>query len=115
MQPQIILLVFSLGKNVKKYELRGKLLLGGIGHKMTERESLPNAKNYLLWVKAGGRCEFKGCNKILYKDTLIPNFVYNLADKAHIVANSPNGPRGSKTLSKKLSVVVDNLMLYCLC
>ena len=80
---------------------------------MAERESLPNAKNYLLWVKAGGRCEFKGCNKILYKDTLIPNFVYNLADKAHIVANSPNGPRGSKTLSKKLSVVVDNLMLLC--
>jgi hypothetical protein len=35
-----------------------------------------------------------------------------LADKAHIVANSPDGPRGS-ALSKKLAVDINNLMLLC--
>jgi hypothetical protein len=99
---------------VKKYELQGKLLLGGIGRKkMSNRQSLPSQKNYLLWVRAGGRCEFEGCNKILYKDTLIPSFIYNLSDKAHIVANSPHGSRGSKTSSKQLATDINNLMLLC--
>jgi hypothetical protein len=80
---------------------------------MTNRQSLPSQKNYLLWVKAGGRCEFDGCNKILYKDTLIPCFIYNLSDKAHIVANSPHGPRGSKISSRKLATDINNLMLLC--
>jgi hypothetical protein len=99
--------------NVKKYELQGKLSLGGIRYKMAVRESLPSEKTYMLWVKAGGRCEFKGCNKILYKDAFIRSFEYNLADKAHIVANSSNGPRGSKFHSSKLATDINNLMLLC--
>ena len=79
----------------------------------TERKAIPSEKNYLLWVKAGGRCEFKGCNKILYKDTFMPNSIHNFSDKAHIVANSPDGPRGSKTMSKKLATDINNLMLLC--
>jgi ribosomal protein S20 len=80
---------------------------------MADKKPSPSERTFLLWVKAGGRCEFMGCNKILYKDSFFPSFEYNLADRAHIVANSPDGPRGSKSLSKKLSGDISNLMLLC--
>lgn len=65
----------------------------------------------LLAIKAGGRCEFEGCNKQLYVDEVtkmdVKNFQY-----AHIIADSENGPRGGVN-SKALSKDITNLMLLC--
>lgn len=66
----------------------------------------------LLWAQSAGRCEYEGCNKILYKDCLTKR-AYNSAYIAHIVADSENGPRGDQKLSKLLSKDIDNLMLLC--
>jgi len=74
---------------------------------------MTKAQTTLLWVKAGGRCEFEGCNKLLYKDSFLPFIERNLADKAHIVANKPKGPRGNAVLSPKLTKDINNLMLTC--
>lgn len=67
-----------------------------------------------LWVKAGGRCEFPGCNEYLLEDDLTKH-VYNLAELAHIVGVSKNAksPRGQD--SKKISErdLESNLMLLC--
>ena len=80
---------------------------------MAKRNQLTDPQNILLWTKAGGRCEFMGCNKILYRDKFFPHIEYNIADKAHIVANSPKGPRGHNVSSKKLNAKISNLMLLC--
>jgi hypothetical protein len=66
----------------------------------------------LLWAISGGRCEYEGCNKILYVDILTKR-TYNNAYIAHIVADEPNGSRGDINRSKQLSNEITNLMLLC--
>lgn len=65
-----------------------------------------------LWARAAGRCEFRGCNKLLYKDALTQKRS-NLGQISHIVAYSPNGPRGHPIRSKELEKDISNLMLTC--
>lgn len=65
-----------------------------------------------LWLMAGGRCQFPGCNHNLMQDTITWQQI-NVANVAHIVASSPDGPRGSEE-SYDLSDKLENLMLLCL-
>lgn len=65
-----------------------------------------------LWAKAAGRCEYEGCNKLLYKDDLTSEEI-NRGFVAHIVAASPDGPRGDAVLSAQLVDDIGNLMLLC--
>lgn len=65
-----------------------------------------------LWVKAGGRCEYEGCNKRLWEDSLTLAKM-NAAYIAHIIADSPDGPRGHETQSEILAKEFSNLMLMC--
>ena len=65
-----------------------------------------------LWGKAAGRCEYEGCNKLLYQDEVTSESI-NRAFVAHIVAASPGGERGDKELSALLFNDIDNLMLLC--
>lgn len=64
-----------------------------------------------LWIKSGGRCEFRGCNKYLYKDGVTKQ-PRNLANIAHIISWTPTGPRGNQN-SEKLATDISNLMLTC--
>ncbi|MCQ2369487.1 MAG: SAVED domain-containing protein [Paludibacteraceae bacterium] len=73
---------------------------------------IPKNIQNLLWAKSAGRCEFSGCNKILYED-LLTKKSKNLGYVAHIIADSPNGPRGSEKDSEELAKDVNNLMLLC--
>ena len=68
----------------------------------------------LLWAISGGRCEFEGCNRPLYEDILTKK-QYNNAYIAHIVADSPDGPRGDSERSPQLADDIKNLMLMCDC
>lgn len=65
-----------------------------------------------LWARAAGRCEFRGCNKLLYVDGLTQQRS-NLATIAHIVSFSPNGARGDAIRSPQLAKDISNLMLTC--
>ena len=65
-----------------------------------------------LWAKAAGRCEYDGCNKLLYKDDLTSEDI-NGGFVAHIIAASPDGPRGDETLSTQLVDDIGNVMLMC--
>ncbi len=72
-----------------------------------------SAKNQnLLWAISGGRCQYDGCNKLLHTDILTKK-KYNSAYIAHIVADSPSGPRGDRERSPKLCDDISNLMLLC--
>jgi len=74
--------------------------------------NIPEKIKIRLWGKAAGRCQYDGCNKPLWLDSLT-KAEFNTAYIAHIIADSPDGPRGSEKLSKKLSKDISNLMLMC--
>lgn len=82
---------------------------------MTEKNlriSIPDKVRAQLWVAAGGRCEFNCCNKPLDRNVLTKQALF-LGQHAHIIGDSPKGPRGSEELSKKLAHDPANLMLVC--
>lgn len=76
------------------------------------RKSLPGTVARELWVSSGGRCEYEGCNTYLLRDSLTQRGL-NKSYISHIIAASPNGPRGSEELSEKLEIDGSNLMLLC--
>lgn len=67
-----------------------------------------------LWARAAGRCQFDGCNHLLFRSPVTQEKV-NISEKAHIYSISETGPRGwgpfatNKTKLNELS----NLMLVC--
>lgn len=73
---------------------------------------IPETVKMRLWGKAGGRCQYDGCNESLWLDTLT-QAEFNVAYIAHIIADRPSGPRGHPTLSEELKSDISNLMLLC--
>ena len=73
--------------------------------------NIPIAIKNLLVFRAGGRCEFEGCNRDLSVDGLT-QIVYNNQQIAHIIADSPDGPRGCAD-SALYAKDINNLMLMC--
>lgn len=65
----------------------------------------------MLAAKAGGRCEFRGCNEYLYEHALTGD-AGNFAENAHIVAFREGGARGSVDRPADINGI-DNLMLLC--
>lgn len=65
-----------------------------------------------LCARSGGRCQFRGCNKLLFRDG-VTSKVFNNTNVAHIVASRPTGPRGDAKRSYLLSDKIENLMLMC--
>lgn len=80
--------------------------------KQQSRPTIPDQVQRELWGRAAGRCEFRGCNDPLYKDTLTQQHS-NLACISHIVAYSSEGPRGDSVRSKLLEKDISNLILTC--
>lgn len=73
---------------------------------------IPEKVKILLWGKAGGRCQYRGCNTSLYRDNLT-QAEFNQCYIAHIVADSVNGPRGHIIRSEELKKDLKNLMILC--
>lgn len=77
------------------------------------RGSKPGTKTALLvYARAAGRCQFRGCNRNITED-LLTGTQDNFANIAHIIASSPHGPRGSSMLSHEKSDQLENLILLC--
>lgn len=74
---------------------------------------IPDTTKLLLFGDSAGRCEYRGCNKLLGVDGLTRR-PSNLSAFAHIVADEPGGPRGHKTDSVRLAKDPSNLMVLCL-
>lgn len=73
--------------------------------------NVPSMVRLFLFVRAGGRCEFDGCNQYLIEHhlTKAPG---NFAEMAHIWAFSELGPRGQEVHGAELHEL-SNLMLLC--
>jgi len=67
-----------------------------------------------LWARTAGRCQFQGCNQLVYKSPVTQERV-NLAEKAHIYSFSKDGPRGwgPFATNKKALNDLSNLLLVC--
>lgn len=65
-----------------------------------------------LWARAAGRCEFSGCNQLLYRSSLTQDPVHS-AEKAHIEAFSDLGARGQSGAVAGDVNSIENLMLVC--
>lgn len=92
-----------------------KLRLGGVirmASNTKKRPHIPKSVQTHLWLRAGGRCEFRGCNRILYEDQVTQDPI-NEANIAHIISWTESGPRGDKILSPLLATDITNLMLTC--
>lgn len=78
--------------------------------KVQQRDLNPKVR-LLLMVEAGGRCEFDGCNEYLLEDWLTLT-KGNFSEAAHIVAFSPDGPRGNEARPADINEP-DNLIVLC--
>lgn len=81
-------------------------------NKKNKRIPIPFTTKLILVGEAAGMCEFPGCGKRLFEDWITKKRMNN-TNFAHIIADSPDGPRGDKKLSKKLCSDICNLMLLC--
>jgi hypothetical protein len=77
------------------------------------KTSIPPKVQAALWARAGGRCEYRGCNCDLIGDLVAGREDGTFGFLAHIVADSPDGPRGDPLRSPSLARSIDNLMLLC--
>jgi hypothetical protein len=73
---------------------------------------IPEKVKIRLWGKAAGRCEYEGCNQPLWIDTTT-RIEFNTAYIAHIIGDTPGGPRGDPVFSDMLKSDLSNLMLLC--
>lgn len=74
--------------------------------------SVPKHTTLFLYVQAGGRCEFDGCNRYLlehYPTEVVGNF----AEQAHIYAFNEAGPRGEESGRPADINSLANLILLC--
>jgi hypothetical protein len=67
----------------------------------------------VVWARAAGRCHYPGCNKSLIGDLIAGNEDAKFGMIAHIVAETPTGPRGAPIRSNELADDPSNLMLLC--
>jgi hypothetical protein len=86
---------------------RSKTGNGRANIRVSERNRL------ILWTRAGGNCQYLGCNKPLLGDIVSGAEKLNTAYIAHIVAAAPDGPRGDLERSHALADDINNLMLLC--
>ncbi|MBP9851728.1 MAG: SAVED domain-containing protein [Candidatus Pacebacteria bacterium] len=80
--------------------------------KRISRDKIKSPTKDVLIVRSGGRCQFNGCNRYLFKHSLTQD-EGNYAQVAHIVAYSKQGPRASQLLTKEYINDPENLMLLC--
>jgi hypothetical protein len=64
-----------------------------------------------LFADSGGYCQRPECPNRLFVDTATKNI--HLAEMAHIIAASDNGPRASKAVTEEERGEYDNLILLC--
>lgn len=77
------------------------------------KTAIPSKVVNALWAKAAGRCQFRGCNKLLIGDLIASKRTGKFGYIAHIVADEAGGPRGDAVRSLLLAKNIDNLMLMC--
>lgn len=79
---------------------------------------IPYKTQNALWAKAGGRCQYRGCNELLIGDLMSGKRAGTYGFIAHIVADAGDkhaskAPRYDPIRSPKLAKDIGNLMILC--
>lgn len=77
------------------------------------KSAIPQKLQSAIWARAGGRCQYRGCNVDLVGDLIAGRRDGLYGFIAHIVADSVEGPRGDLIRSPLLAKDLSNLMLMC--
>lgn len=77
------------------------------------KSAIPQKLQSAIWARAGGRCQYHGCNVDLVGDLIAGRRDGLYGFIAHIVADSADGPRGDPVRSAELAKDLSNLMLMC--
>ena len=77
------------------------------------KTSIPQKIQSAVWARAGGRCQYRGCNENLVGDLVAGRQDGVFGFLAHVVADQPDGPRGDIIRSNLLAKSLENLMLMC--
>ena len=80
---------------------------------LVSKSSIPQKLQSAIWARAGGRCQYRGCNIDLVGDLIAGRRDGLYGFIAHIVADSVEGPRGDPIRSPLLAKNLSNLMLMC--
>ena len=67
----------------------------------------------MLWGRSGNRCAMADCRKELVMDATETDDESLIGEECHVIAESPEGPRGNPTISKDRLNKYDNLILLC--
>jgi hypothetical protein len=78
-----------------------------------EQVAIPVAQQRMLLQRSGNVCAFPDCRLLLTTPGPPDNPVIVLGEIAHIVAESPNGPRGDSPLTAEERNQYPNLILLC--
>ncbi len=76
------------------------------------RKAITDKVKLQLWVKSGGRCQFKGCNDYVLRDELTYANMNN-AHIAHIIDVNPKTHRFSDKYTEEQKNELWNLMILC--
>jgi HNH endonuclease len=75
--------------------------------------AIPAREQRILLQRSGNRCAFPHCRRVLTAEDSPPDRAVILGEIAHIVAESPDGPRGDLPLSPAERNKYENLILLC--
>lgn len=73
---------------------------------------MKNREIHKLFAESGNKCNFSGCNNKLFYEYENGTFI-KLVEICHIIAQSPNGPRGDASNSHVKKQDPNNLILLC--
>ncbi|MCE9567295.1 MAG: SAVED domain-containing protein [Planctomycetes bacterium] len=99
-------------KNTPQKASKSTTLAGSPGEPSEVTRYISPIVTAMLWGKAGGRCEFAGCNQPLWRSPVTQEVV-NIAERAHIYSFSSGGPRGNAGIVADELNGIDNLLLVC--
>lgn len=80
---------------------------------MAEKRKYPVADVKILYGRAAGRCAFANCRKNIVLDDIPNDKSKQIGKIAHIVAHSPDGPRGDKSYPPDKLNIYENWILLC--
>src|SRR5260370_15183691 len=75
--------------------------------------AIPPREQRILSQRSGNRCAFQDCRRRLTAEDSPPDRAVILGEIAHIVAESPHGPRGESPLLLAERNRDENLILLC--
>ena len=105
--PELPLTPRRFGAQDLSYLLRSMAQVGG------DLVAIPIAQQRRLLQRSGNLCAFPDCRLLLTTPGTPTDPVVVLGEIAHIVAESPHGPRGASPLTPEQRNLYPNLILLC--